>query len=316
MYIKFLIISLIVIYTSIKLSDLTEWFELNTKLKGVMIGILLAFATSLPELVTSLTSLYIGQPELALAGILGSNMFNFVTLSVGFLIVYRLAPLSKIENNTNKLTFFLIVNYTIIGLLLYLTVYLDYSNSIFGVSYLFLFISGLYIYSIVSVNSGDTLSNSITIASRSEIIKKIVVAIFLAIFVIISSAFLSSTAETIMLKTNINASFAGALLIGASTSLPEVVATISLMKKQLFNIAVASIIGSNLFNFLVLAIVDISKRDNILISSSYDTSKLILLGFIASIVLYVVLRTTKASNKKMQFIAPISIILLYVLYLI
>lgn len=314
-YLNFIVIVSVVVYTSIRLSDLTEWFELNTKLKSVLIGIILAFATSLPELVTSLTSVYIGEPELAISGILGSNMFNFVILSIGFLIVFKYFPLSKVEGNTNKINMFLVLIYSFTIFIYFYSVVDNNPSTIFKASIISIFIFTIYFYSIYSLNKGTTDSISVTSATKNEIIKKSTTAIVLMAIVIISSAFLAKSVETIMTYTGMNASLAGALLIGASTSLPEAVATISILKKRLFDIAVASVIGSNIFNFAILGITDLVYKGNILKFVSSNTLLLLYLGLTSSLIYFLTLKYNKGKSKLLQLVTPITIITLYFLYI-
>ena len=51
--------------------------------------------------------------------------------------------------------------------------------------------------------------------------------------------------------------FAGALLLGLTTSLPEVVSTVALCHKKNFNAAFGNIFGSNMFNFMILVVADV-----------------------------------------------------------
>ena len=81
--IVFLLLALLTIYLSIKLSFyadvISKSFKINTALIG---GILLAGLTSLPEFVTCISSIYLNNPYLAIGDILGSNVFNIAIVSV------------------------------------------------------------------------------------------------------------------------------------------------------------------------------------------------------------------------------------------
>ena len=62
--------------------------------------------------------------------------------------------------------------------------------------------------------------------------------------------------EKIVDGFNIGHTFGGSLFLGVATSLPEVTATISLCKKKNFNAAYGDILGSCVFNFIILGIAD------------------------------------------------------------
>ena len=54
-----------------------------------------------------------------------------------------------------------------------------------------------------------------------------------------------------------NASFVGTLLVAAATSLPELVVTVAALRIGALDMAIANLLGSNLFDLLVIAIDDL-----------------------------------------------------------
>ncbi len=314
---NFLLVLVVVVYFSVKLSDKTEWFEKNTNLKGVVIGLILAFATSLPELISGLTAIYINETELATASILGSNIFNFVIISIAFLTVFSQLPFLKVQRKTNSINLFLIAIYSffIIG-------YYFYVNEIFtinslGISIVSIFIVIAYSLSIITLNKDDNDdSGTITPAPKNEIQKNLFISIVFIVIIIYASTQLTNVAEKIMISSGLSASLIGSILIGASTSLPEAVSAISLMKKRLFDVGAASVLGSNLFNFLILAILDVFEKENILKFVSPNTFFLVLIGLFFSILMYVSFIFVKSKNKIAHLITPILVISTYLIYLI
>lgn len=67
----YLLVAVVVVYTSIKLSDYVDLLDKKTNLSGALLGgILLAAVTSLPEFFTSLTStVFIGENALVIGNI-------------------------------------------------------------------------------------------------------------------------------------------------------------------------------------------------------------------------------------------------------
>ncbi|MGL5020606.1 MAG: hypothetical protein ACRC5R_01070, partial [Mycoplasmatales bacterium] len=57
-YIEFLILSAVVVYCAVQLSKQAEVIEANSKINVLLIGAILALATSLPELATGITSAF------------------------------------------------------------------------------------------------------------------------------------------------------------------------------------------------------------------------------------------------------------------
>ncbi len=312
---NFLIIVLFVVYFSIKLSDKTEWFEKNTNLKGVIIGILLAFATSLPELISGLTAIYINETELATSSILGSNIFNFVIISVAFLTVFTSLPFKKIQKRTNSINLFLIAIYSVFIVVYYFTTNKLLGFHKMGISVVSIFIVISYALSIFVLNQDSEEDETVTVAPKNEIKKNLLISLVYVVIIIYSSSQLTQVAEKIMTVSGLSASLIGSILIGASTSLPEAVSSISLMKKKLFNIGAASVIGSNLFNFLILAILDVFERENIMLFISYNTFMLVVIGLFFSILMYISFMLIKSTNKYIHIITPVIVIATYIFYL-
>ena len=58
-------------------------------------------------------------------------------------------------------------------------------------------------------------------------------------------------------KLNLGKTFAGALFLGVATSLPELIASVTLCYRKTYNAAAGNIIGSNIFNFTILFVADV-----------------------------------------------------------
>ena len=83
-YLIYLALAVAVVLLSIKASVYVDLLDKNTKLSGAFIGgVLLSAVTSLPELLTSLSStVWLKNPGLSLGNILGSNLFNMTIIAV------------------------------------------------------------------------------------------------------------------------------------------------------------------------------------------------------------------------------------------
>jgi cation:H+ antiporter len=89
-WIIFLISSAVIVLAAIQLAKSGDVIAIRTGLGGMFIGlVLLATATSLPELLTSFVAIREGSPNLAVGNLLGSNMVNMFMLVILDLIFYR-----------------------------------------------------------------------------------------------------------------------------------------------------------------------------------------------------------------------------------
>ena len=94
---------------------------------------------------------------------------------------------------------------------------------------------------------------------------------------------------------------------------------VALAKKAKFNLVVGNIIGSNIFNLFIISIIDLLYVSASLYITNHSQTKILLLfGFIAT-VLIAILLIIKNSNKKLKIVylvLSLAIILIYIAYLI
>jgi hypothetical protein len=82
-WIQFLLSAAIIVLAANQLAKYGDVIALRTGLGGMFVGILLmAGATSLPEVLTTISSLNQGVPDLAAGNLFGSNMFNMFLLAI------------------------------------------------------------------------------------------------------------------------------------------------------------------------------------------------------------------------------------------
>ena len=89
-WIEFLISAAVITFAAMQLSKYGDVIGLRTKLGGAFAGtLLLAAATTLPELLTTVTSIRAGVPDLAAGNLFGSNMINIMLLAILDMVHYR-----------------------------------------------------------------------------------------------------------------------------------------------------------------------------------------------------------------------------------
>ncbi len=287
-FIQFIILVVIVVLGSSLLSKQAEIIDENSKLSPALIGILLAFATSLPELVTGLTSTFLGQPEMSIGNILGSNSFNFLIISFFNIIFFKKVVIPNVDDDAKKLNIFTMLMYALF-LLAYFGITFNTSVEILG--RLSLGSIGILVLYIFAVRISSNIETEVEVKEETtKDQKQFKIAIFkftiLAIVILITSIFLARTADKIVTITGLDPAYVGAIFIGISTSLPELTTCYNLVKTNNFTMAATSIWGSNLFNFAILSIVDIFSKEALLTKISPTLFGLAIIGLIFSMIHY------------------------------
>ena len=82
-WLQFIVSAAVVVLAAIKLAQYGDVIAVRTRLSGMFIGtLLLAGATSLPELLSAINALAIDIPNLAAGSMFGSSMFNMFMLAI------------------------------------------------------------------------------------------------------------------------------------------------------------------------------------------------------------------------------------------
>lgn len=312
-FLQFIILASIVVGGAVKLAAEAEVIEQNSKMNAAIIGIILALTTSLPELATGLTSTFIGQPQMAIGNILGSNVFNFLILSLFNVLFFTKVVLSRVDKGATRLNIFSGIMYA-----LFLIAYFGTQNSsnIEILGRLTLTSIGIFVTYILAIRATSSIAEEEekevivdAIAFRQAKIKFVA----LAIIILIASIFLARSADSIVAVTGMSASVVGAIFIGISTSLPELVTCYSLCKNGNFTMAATSIWGSNLFNFAILTILDVFSPQPLLTKIDTDLVGLAIMGLLFALIHYVQ-TNIGLKHKILNVIPSLAMIGIYVFF--
>ncbi|MBP3481920.1 MAG: hypothetical protein J6K28_00825 [Alistipes sp.] len=307
------VVASLVVYASIKASCYIDMIDRTTKLSGAFLGgVLLSAVTSLPELFTSLSAtVFLDKPELCIGNILGSDLFNIAMLSVVMLFCIRSAGRMAIARGNILVACYLVAIY---GIML-----LDYKGIIdFGIGGIniitFLFI-GIYALAVRHLSEGNAEPSECAAEEVSLSPKAIAVRFIIASIAIIAlSIVLTYITDDIATEYSLGKGLAGALFLGVATSLPEVSSTIALFRIKNYDIAVGNIVGSNLFNFLVLCIADIiGFRSSVYV---YDDAKIVGLLVFGAVAALITLPLLTVRNKWVRIVCGAGIAACYVAFLV
>lgn len=294
--ILFLVLACLTSFVSIKLSYYGDILSKQTKLGSALVGgLLIASVTSLPEFVTSISAVILDNPSLSFGDILGSNMFNIFALSIYNLFFLRKFIFCNVKNNFLFECILLLIEYLFIFLNLRI------------LTTIVLFI--LYIIYAIKVTRSKEEKKESKSNEKYPLIKFIIVSILL----IILSILLTFQADKLThIYPHISSSTIGAILLGITTSLPEVVTTYGLINYDNYNMAIANILGSNIFNFLVLSTSDLFS-DGSIYNMVDDNSKMYLFGgiFITIVLIVSLIKKNKVLSILLSIIMSLSYLLIW-----
>ena len=263
----------------------------------LVIGLtVVAFGTSMPEMVVSTSAACTGNPDIALGNIVGSNICNIgLILGVSALIKPLTTDRSLIKFDVP----FLCLASLVLAGIWYFT---GGVNRITGL----VFFAGLIFYIVRSVKVGKQNPESDNdipdevketpkgIVARYPLTFAIVFCIGGLIALILGGNFFVDGAVRIARMLHVSEAVIGLTLIALGTSLPELATSIVAAIKGESDIAIGNVVGSNIFNILaILGVAPLIKPIYGVGISNVDMILMIALG----IVLYPFMRTGMKINR-------------------
>jgi cation:H+ antiporter len=227
-------------------------------------SILLAGATSLPELTTDVVAVRLGSPDLAVGDLFGSSMANMLVLALIDLLprrgrVLRLATFDHaltacLAISLNALAAVLIVTrpgVTVLGLapgaVLLALIYVAGSRAV----YRHAFRDG-------PARPAAARSSPST-GARVKLRRATLNFIGAAIAIVAAAPAFAWSAKGIAEVTGLGATFVGTWLVGLATSLPELIACVAAVRIGSLDLAVGNLFGSNAFNMSLFFFLDLAQ---------------------------------------------------------
>ena len=220
--------------------------SLKFSVPKIIIGMtVVSFATSAPELIVSLNATLDGLPSFAIGNVLGSNIAN-IGLVLGIItIIYPITLKQRFYYTDFPLLM-------ISTALFYFIIYTD--NQISRTEGFILLISitvilfYLFIYQKKSISEfSEEIDND-----KISITKSFMYIIFSGSLLWLGSETLIKSAVTVASKFEISERVISITMVAIGTSIPELAASIVASLKKQNDLSIGNLIGSNIFNLLVV----------------------------------------------------------------
>lgn len=315
-YISIFIVSAIIsALSAVQLSKHADTISKQTKIGGLLAGtILLAAATSLPELTTTITASIIGNPDIVVGNGLGSILFNILVLfllDIHFRSKRLFLLVSDSHINTGGIALLLCV-VTSVGLTL------DVSFSVMNIgltSFTIAIIYGMGMWLISKTQKEPSTERTSTKFSQNTSIRQeILKFIFFSITIFIFGSALSLSGDAISQSTGISSSTIGSFLVAMATSMPDAMAVFTALKLANVNMAIGTILGSNVFNIVVISIGDVFYyRGNIWEDSSDELIYISSVGFLLTTLVMIIVKRDHTRNTFTYILPSLVAVCMYLI---
>ena len=283
----------------------------KNNISDLVVGLtIVSMGTSMPELLVNILASSKDASEIAIGNILGSNIAN-ILLILG--ITSFMYPIKVKQSTFNKEIPFSIVALLLVGLVANISFFDNQDNSITHLDGLFLIVFfGLFIAYIIGLakTGRPDLLDEIPDAEMNN--GKAALYIILGVIgLFLGGKWVVDGAIEIARLFQLSEAFIGLTIVAIGTSLPELVTSAMAAYRKNTDIAMANVIGSNIFNLLwVLGVSAIISPLNY--QPSLNTDMVILL--FASALILIGLKNGKPKNQ-IGKTTGILFLILYVAYL-
>lgn len=287
-------------------SSIAKIFNVPTVIIGLTI---VAMGTSAPETAVSISASLQGANEIAVSNVVGSNFFNLLMV-VGICAI--LQPINITKSLLKRdypysigATVLLLV-FLVVGNLISGSPALTRANGIIMLIVFVVYLLILIRFTLIEIAVGEKIEVE-EVKARSLPISIVFIVIGL-IGVIVGGDLVVDSATAIASQFGMSNTLIGLTVVAFGTSLPELVTSIVAAKKGEADLALGNVIGSNIFNILlVLGISATVSPITVAFDSIIDTTLLIIVNLI---VLAMVLKKKSAIGKGVG----ITMVLMYLAY--
>lgn len=257
-YIQFIVSSALIVFAAMQLAKYGDVIAIRTGLGGMFVGLLLmAGATSLPEVLTTISAVGQETPNLAAGNLLGSNMFNMFILAI-LDLAYRKERLLRKAALKHALSGSLAV--FIIGLVVFF-ILADLPLTLGWVGADSLAIMAVYVISMRMIqNNSQPVHGTqlLEIPPETPSLRRGLIGFGLAAAaLIVVTPIMVRSSNEIAEVTGLGTTFVGTTLVALVTSLPELVTTLAALSLGADDMAIGNLFGSNLFNMFAMGLTDL-----------------------------------------------------------
>ena len=236
------------------------------KIPTIIVGLtIVAFGTSAPEAAVSITSAITGNNAMAVSNVIGSNLFN-ILMVIG--ISALLGELLMEKSVLNKDLPFLV------GITILFAAFIIIGWNVSQIEGIILLVI-LIAYVAYLVKSAKKSDNANVVEKPKFTLPQSIIFIIIGLAgIVLGGDLVVNSASDIAIALGMSETLVGLTIVAIGTSLPELVTSLTALKKGENQLVIGNVIGSNIFNILFVlgassAITAISLDSSMLIDVTF-----------------------------------------------
>jgi cation:H+ antiporter len=303
-WVSFSAAALVIVVAGVRLARYGDVLGEKTGLGRSWIGVvLLAATTSLPELFTGFGATALAPlPDIAVGDVLGSCMFNLLILS--FMDALHPEPLSARTHQGHALSIgfgLVLLGVAGLGLLAGRGVPAIGWVGLYSPVLIALYFVGMRLIFAHErarrAREGRDVAEELQYAEVS--LRRASVQYGLAAAAVVAAAlWLPRLGAELARQTGLGEAFVGSLFIAITTSLPEIVVSLAAVRIGAIDLGIGNILGSNLFNLLILALDDVFYTQGPLLAAVDQTHGISVVSVVTMNAVFLVGLTYRVMTKR------------------
>jgi cation:H+ antiporter len=302
-WIQFAATALVIVFAGVRLARYGDALGEKTGLGRSWIGVvLLAATTSLPELFTGFGSTALAAlPDIALGDVLGSCMFNLLILSM--MDVIHPEPISARAHQGHALSIgfgLLPIGVAGIGLLTgHRLPTLGWVGLYSPVLIALYFVAMRVIFKHEQHRARETQEVAGALRYANTPLRSVLIGYIVAAAIVVGAAlWLPHLGAELARQTGLGQAFVGSLFVAITTSLPEIVVSLTAVRIGAVDLGVGNVLGSNLFNLLILGFDDVFYRQGPILADAGAGHSVSIVAIVIMNALFLIGLTYRVMTKR------------------
>lgn len=273
----------------------------------IVIGMtIVAFGTSAPELLVSVTSSIKGSEGIALGNVIGSNIAN-IGLILG--VTAAISPIIVAKSSVIR-------NWLIMIISSFLFIFFALDGTITRIEGLIM-TAGLILFIFQSARNGSEESSEEINGKDMKTGMAVLLTVISCIMLAFGADLLVKGASTAASMLGISEQVIGLTVVAVGTSLPELAASVAAAVKKQMDISIGNVIGSNIFNILCVIGIASSIKPFEFSFMEYAVNFQIMIAFSVALIMFILpWKSLKSDECRLGRISGFLLLASYLAYAI
>ncbi len=304
-WLKLAVCIIVILFAGQRVAKLGDIIAEKTGAGRVWMGVIaIALITSLPELFAGISAVTIvKEPDLTIGNLFGANAFNLLNLAL-LDIFHRHGSIFTFASVSHRVTaWYSLLLLAVAAAGIFFSAYF-FTGALGWIGWYTPILIVLYMLSVRQVfnyeKKHEKPEETVLIYEDVTSLRKTVFHFVIAsIFIVGAGIWLAMIGDEIAVTTGWGKNFVGSLFLAFTTTLPEITVSFTALRIGAVDLAIANMIGSNMFNLSIIPLIDLFYTEGPVMANVSETN-LIIAGAVTIMTLLFIFGLRKKLRRVMR----------------